>query len=105
MLFDIQDPSYYLNWTLILIMSILTVAFFFMLITLAIRSHKRKVTTGEEGLIGSTGVVLSVTDRKATVRVHGEIWEAHSSQKLTEGEEIKVEKTIDLVLYVKPINK
>ncbi|VVC74845.1 hypothetical protein AQUSIP_01170 [Aquicella siphonis] len=105
MLFDFHDPYYRLSWSLIMTMSILTIAFFFMIISLIVKSHKNKVVTGEEGIIGSQGVVLSVSDDKTAVRVAGEIWDARSEHALQTGDRIRVRHIHGLTLIVEPLAK
>ncbi len=103
MLFDIHDPNYRLALSLIAAVSIITMAFFFVVLNLAIRSHKKAIITGKEGLIGSEGVVLSVMNEQVIVRVLGEIWEARSPVMLQEGQKIKVVGINGLMLLVEPI--
>jgi membrane-bound serine protease (ClpP class) len=105
MLFDMHDPNYHLTWPLILTMSVITIVFFFILLTLAIRSHKKAIVTGREGLIGSEGIVLSVTNEQVMVRVLGEIWEARATTPLTRGQAINVVNINGLILKVEPLGK
>lgn len=102
MLFDPQHTAYRIAWPLILAMSILSFTFIFMSLTLAIQSHKRKIVSGKEGLIGSEGIVLSIMNKQIVVRVLGEIWAASSSTPLETGDKIKVVDVKGLVLYVEP---
>lgn len=103
MLFDMHNPNYHLAWTLVSSMTIVTILFFFMVISLAVRSHKRAIVTGKEGLIGSEGIVLSVMNEQTVVRVLGEIWEAKSSITLDPGQKIKVINVHGLTLEVEPV--
>jgi membrane-bound serine protease (ClpP class) len=105
MLFDMQNPYYHLDWTMIVMMSIVTMAFFFVVATIALRSHKKAITTGREGLIGRPGVVLNVMNDQIIVRVLGEIWEAKSTATLTPGQTVKVVRVHGLQLEVTPKNK
>lgn len=104
MLFEFHDPNFRISWALILSMSVLTLAFFFMVLTLAVKSHRRKVVTGREGLIGAHGVVLNVMNEQVVVRVLGEIWEARSSVMLDRGQKIEVRGVHGLLLDVEPIH-
>lgn len=105
MLFDINDPSYRLNWQMIVAMSAITATLFFLIANLAMRSHKKTIVTGKEGLIGSEGTVFSIMNQQIVVRVLGEIWEAKSSHELQEGQKIKVTNIQGLVLTVEPVEK
>lgn len=102
MLFNTHDPSYDIAFPLILSMSILSAGFFFVVISLALRSQKRKVISGREGIIGAPGVVLNIDDKHLNVQVLGEIWAATSSHELHKGQEIKVIEINGLSLKVVP---
>jgi membrane-bound serine protease (ClpP class) len=60
-------------------MGLISIAFFFAIITLALRSHKKAIITGREGLVGREGIVLSIMNEQIMVCVLGERWEATSS--------------------------
>lgn len=102
MLFDIHDPNFRITLTLIVTMGVITFVFFFMVLSLAIRSHKRAIVTGHEGLIGREGTVISMMNEQVIVRVLGEIWEARSPVMLTPGQKIKVKNVKGLMLFVEP---
>jgi membrane-bound serine protease (ClpP class) len=105
MLYDTNDPSYRVNHTLILTMSTVTAAFFFLLIFMVIRSHRKMIVTGQEALIGSSGRVINVEKNKITIMLMGEIWNAESENTLVPGQRVKVIKSHGLTLTVIPDNK
>jgi membrane-bound serine protease (ClpP class) len=105
MLFDVHDPNYHITLTIIILMSIITILFFLLVLQLAIRSHKKTIVTGREGLIGKEGVVLNVMNEQIVVRVLGEIWEAKSKYTLDPNQEIKVTEIEGLTLIVEPLEK
>ena len=55
---------------------------------------------GVEGIVGEVGVVRGPIDPEGTVLVHGELWKAVSTEKIDEGEQVKVEAIHGLVLKV-----
>jgi membrane-bound serine protease (ClpP class) len=105
MLFDVHDTNYPLTLSLIVVMGVATAAFFFVVLTLAIRSHKKAIVTGQEGLIGERGTVVSVMNKQIIVRVMGELWEATSPTMLYPGQAIVVTKINGLQLEVKVIGE
>ncbi|TAK72799.1 MAG: nodulation protein NfeD [Gammaproteobacteria bacterium] len=105
MLFDTNWPAYQLDWTLVATMSVITFTFFFMLISLAIKSHKKAIVSGQEALIGSEGLVLNSMNEQIIVRVLGEIWQARSSIQLQAGQKIKVTGVHGLTLTVEPFEE
>lgn len=105
MLFDFKDPTFQLAWSVILIMSLLSALFFFVILVLAVRSQKKAIVSGREALIGMEGVVLNVHNQQVIVRVAGEIWEARSDVLLDRDQKIKVVKVEGLTLIVAPVNQ
>jgi len=71
------------------------------LVTLAVKSHRRKATTGEEALIGQLALAKTNISNKGKVFIHGEIWDAKSNQKIKKGKEVIIEKVEGLKLVVK----
>jgi membrane-bound serine protease (ClpP class) len=63
---------------LIILIVILTAAFFLFAITFGIRAQRKKVATGNEGIIGEKGETLTNLNPKGKIKVHGEIWDAES---------------------------
>lgn len=61
-----------------------------------------RVTTGAEGLIGTTGEAISACDPEGSVRVRGEIWKARADPHAARGERIVIESVDGLTLNVAP---
>lgn len=103
-LLDIHQPGFGIAWQLILIMAILSAAFFFVVINLALRSIHAKVVTGREALIGKLGEVIENNNEGCQVRVQGEIWKAQSNHPVYAGEKIRITHVSGLILKVEPIH-
>src|SRR3954470_2757217 len=73
------------------------------LMTLALRAHRAKVTTGQEGLIGEVGVARTQLAPAGKVFVHGEIWDATSHAPVSSGEQVVVRHVEGLRLEVEPV--
>jgi membrane-bound serine protease (ClpP class) len=65
-----------------------------------LRSRRRPVVTGKEGLLGAEGETVAWDGAEGRVRVHGEIWRARAPQPLPAGARIKVIDREGLVLVV-----
>lgn len=104
MLFDTNDPQYRITISLIITMSLLTLIFFVFILNLAFRSYKKAIVTGQEGLVGSEGIVISSMNEQIIIRVMGEIWEARANLMLNPGQKVRVIKIHGLILIVEPIN-
>jgi membrane-bound serine protease (ClpP class) len=68
---------------------------FIFLITLAIKAHMKKAYTGREGLEGEVGTAQTDIDPEGKVFVHGEIWQAESSEKIIRGTKVRVVEVLD----------
>jgi membrane protein implicated in regulation of membrane protease activity len=65
-------------------------------------SRRRRVTTGAEGLPGSTGVVVETCRPIGQIRVQGELWRARCDEGADPGEPVVVESLgPDLTLLVR----
>jgi membrane-bound serine protease (ClpP class) len=78
-----------------------TAALFTFVIGKAIGAQRRRVETGAEGLVGAVGETISALAPRGQVRVHGEIWQAESSQPLASGTPVEVTRVRGLTLDVR----
>jgi membrane-bound serine protease (ClpP class) len=86
--------------------TILLVAFFGFLVTTIVRSRRRRVVTGREGMIGATGIVRREVGpiRRGLVLVQGELWQAVSPEgRLAPDEHVFVQSVDGLLLSVRRI--
>ncbi len=68
---------------------------------LIMRSMRRPVRTGAEGMRGAVGRVLRVGEQDASVAIHSEIWSAESADVLRPGDRVEVVDVRDLRLKVR----
>jgi membrane-bound serine protease (ClpP class) len=102
LLLDIHSPGYQIAWSLILTMTIFTVGFFLLIVTLSIRAMRKKIITGHEAMIGAEGEVIEYAYHQWHVRINGEIWQAKCATNLKPGQKIRVLDITGLVLTVEP---
>ncbi|MCS7257924.1 MAG: nodulation protein NfeD [candidate division WOR-3 bacterium] len=101
LLFSGNVPYYKITMSILIAVVILSAAFLLLMIFLGIRAHKRKITTGQEGLIGELGRTSTELNPEGTIIIHGELWNAHSlNGPIAKGEVVKVVKIEGLKLYV-----
>jgi membrane-bound serine protease (ClpP class) len=67
---------------------------FFFLVSLVVRAHLRRVTTGPEGLIGEIGTARTDLAPTGKVFVHGELWEAEAEGFISKGAKVIVLKIL-----------
>ncbi|HUH33750.1 MAG TPA: NfeD family protein, partial [Daejeonella sp.] len=95
-----------ISWGVIVPTTLVTAAFFFFLVGMAVKGQKLKSMTGIEGIIGEEGEALARLEPSGTVRVHGELWNAESvSGSIERGQKIIVKAIRNLTLYVDQLNK
>lgn len=61
-----------------------------------------KVVTGVENLVGAVGKTVETLDPDGHVRVHGELWQAHSTSPAAAGVRVRVVAVDGLELEVEP---
>ena len=76
-----------------------------LVITMAMRAHREKISTGEEALIGSEARVLEWSGRHGEVHTWGERWAAESTTPLDikKNDVVFVTGKKNLLLYISTI--
>ena len=69
----------------------------------ALASRRRKIVTGEVGMIDSVGTAQTDLEPAGRVFVHGEIWEARTTGKIAKGARVRVREVDGLTLVVEPV--
>jgi membrane-bound serine protease (ClpP class) len=89
---------------LIILIVALTTAFFLFAITFGIKAQRKKVATGNEGIVGEKGVAISNLNPVGEVRVHGEIWSCESVDgNIKKGSAVSIIGIENLTLKVKRV--
>ena len=70
------------------------------LVRIAYRARKNKVMLGPQALIGATGIAQQPIAPHGQVLVHGELWQAESSNTIASGEPVLVREVRGLTLLV-----
>src|SRR5215469_9304216 len=73
------------------------------LMSIPLKARRNKVVTGEQGLVGETGVAQTELSPQGKVFVHGELWNAVASSPLPIGQLVVVRSIDGLILHVDPI--
>jgi membrane-bound serine protease (ClpP class) len=73
------------------------------LMSIALKARRNKVVTGEQGLVGETGVAQTALSPQGKVFVHGELWNAIASSPVPIGQLVVVRRVNGLTLQVDPI--
>jgi len=102
MMFPPGAPGFALSLSVVAGATAVTAALFLLVLTMLLRSRRRPVVTGKEGLLGAEGEVVAWNGEEGRVRVHGEIWRARARRPLQPGARLKVINREGLVLVVEP---
>ena len=102
MMFPSGAPGFTLSLSVVAAATIMTAALFLLVLTMLLRSRRRPVVTGKEGLLGAEGETVAWNGDEGRVRVNGEIWRARAQRPLEAGARIKVIDREGLVLVVEP---
>lgn len=78
-----------------------TVAFFAFATVMAVRTRRKRPTTGKRALVGQWGVVRSPIDPRGTVFIQGTHWAARADEPVAAGSAVIVEQVEGLVLRVR----
>ena len=102
-----ESPMPYMRVSLVVILCVVavTAAFFIFAVGMAIKAQKRKVTTGDKGLVDAVGVARTPLTPEGDVFIHGEIWRAEADQNIEKGEKVIVTAVENLTLKVTKKNK
>lgn len=74
------------------------------LVTLVVRAHARRSSTGREGMIGERGAARTDIAPSGKVFVHGELWEAVAEEPIRAGDQVEVIEVLEgLKLRVRKI--
>jgi membrane-bound serine protease (ClpP class) len=105
MLVDSPLPFLQISWKVILGATITMTVFFIIAISFALRAHRKKPSTGKEGLVGEEGLTIDDLNPTGQIEIHGEIWKAVSDRRIKKGQRVIVEEVHSqhLRLKVKPI--
>jgi len=105
MLINTDAPFLRISLSIIIPAALLTAAFFTFLLTLALKAQRRVAVSGAEGLINLIGVAQGPIQPTGKVFVHGELWDARSSEPIEAGERVRVVKMEGLKLTVEKVKE
>jgi membrane-bound serine protease (ClpP class) len=102
LLVDGPVPEMRVHWITALAVSIPFGLIAVFLVSLVIRAHRRKPTTGQEAMIGEIGLAQTPIDPTGHIFVRGELWSARSEVPIAAGVRVVVRAIEDLLLTVEP---
>ncbi|MCB0066432.1 MAG: nodulation protein NfeD [Caldilineaceae bacterium] len=101
-LIDTDSPSFAISWAVVVGTGAGALAFSLLVVRMAFISHRRRVITGREQMIGDVAVVQDWRETSGHVFIHGERWRAVGLAHLTPGQNARVISIDGLTLRVEP---
>jgi membrane-bound serine protease (ClpP class) len=101
-LIDTDTPGNAISVPLIAGFAVASAALLILVVGVAVRAHRRPVTTGGEQLIGAHGTAVAGFPGPGSVHLNGEVWSAHSTQFIPPGTAVRVIGRDGLTLKVEP---
>lgn len=101
MLFDSTVPYLRISLSVIISSALMIWTFFVFIVGLVIKAQRRKPQTGLENFIGMLCKAVTDIDGQGKVFVHGEYWNARSSDMLRKGDTAEVSAVSGMELIVK----
>lgn len=96
-----QAPTLAVTLELIVPVALLLGGFLLLMVSVVVRSSRRKVSTGSEGLLGAVGTASTTISLTGKVFLNGELWNARTgSGVIAKGSEVEVVAVSGLVLEV-----
>lgn len=90
MLIDSSEPYLQISRALIAATVAVSAGFILLASWLVVRTQRRPVNSGQEGMIGKRGLVTKDIRGEGKVFVHGELWNARADSEISKGSEIEV---------------
>jgi len=100
LLVDGPIPEMRVNLITALVVSVPIGVIAVFLMTLVLRAHRNRITTGTEAMVGEIGIARTALDPNGTVFVHGELWNAVADSPVAEGSRVRVERVEGLRVVV-----
>jgi len=99
-------PEVSVSWDVLIPTVLFTVIFFIFVVGKAIQIHRKKATTGAQGIVGEEGETITRLAPNGKVFIHGEIWQATSGERNIKAKtRVRVTAVSHLTLIVEPVDK
>jgi len=103
-MFQATPKAFGISWPVIISVLVVVIALFVLIIWLAVRTHVRKPSTGQKGMIGLVGEARSDLDPEGSIYVRGEYWTGVAvAGKIKKGTKVKVVAMDGMTLKVEKV--
>lgn len=105
MLIDTELPGYGINISVVAGVTVSTVTFFLIALTMVLRNRHQPVVSGKEQMLGSVCVALEDFSNVGRVEVQGERWRARTGRPIHKGDKARVTGMSGLTLKIVPVTE
>lgn len=104
LLLDTDIPGFAISRALIAAVGLVASLTLLGMMVLLVRSRRRRVVSGSEGMIGELAEAVEDFERAGPVFVHGERWHARARRPIRKGQRLRVTGIEGLVVDVEPLD-
>lgn len=104
-LFRAADPGPAVHPLLAVIVTMLTLAYFWLAVSSAVRAQRERPNLDPSKVLGAVGETRTPLDPTGSIYVAGELWTARSKDFIEQGEQVRVTEREGLMLNVVPLGK
>lgn len=90
MLIDSPDPVMQISLAVIIATVVSCTGFILFCLWFVVRSQRRQITSGREGMVGEHGKAVTAIHEEGRVFVYGEYWDAYANEPIAQGDDIEV---------------
>jgi membrane-bound serine protease (ClpP class) len=90
MLIDSPEPALQVSLSVIITITLCIAAFLVFVVGYVVKSYRKQVTTGYEGMIGQIGKVAEAIDREGMIYIAGALWKAVADEPIEKGAQVRV---------------
>ncbi len=102
-LFRTPEPGPAVNPLLALVVSLLTLGYFWLAVRSSVRAQRERPSLDPSNVLGQFGEVRTALDPIGSIYVAGELWTAKSGQTVQPGVKVQVVDRDGLLLIVEPV--
>ncbi|WP_029134188.1 NfeD family protein [Sedimenticola selenatireducens] len=100
MLMDTEIPAYQVAMPVIVALSVITGVLLFVILSMAMRAHRRPRVFGAESVINQCATIERVSADQVMARLEGELWSVRCADPLVVGDRVRVRAMDGLTLVV-----
>ncbi len=90
MLIDSPEPALQISISVIITITLCVAAFLVFVVGYVVKSHRKQVTTGYEGMVGQIGKVAESIEHEGMIYIAGALWKAVADEPIEKGASVRV---------------